>query len=164
MASANYCPVPINQIPLLEFYKLSKSWFFSWPLDSKLLYKKLIISWLLIFPFNIFICTGSFFLMNDMPRLIIICLSISLVFPLILITNQMIAWKYILKRLVSEKIVYERSGWYDGDIWENPLNWRERDLLIAQHEVKPIIQQLTNPLLINLILIFLSMTFLFLFL
>ena len=76
----------------------------------------------------------------------------------------MFAWKYILKRLVSEKIVYERSGWYDGDIWEKPLNWRERDLLIAQHEVKPIIQQLTNPLLINLILIFLSMTFLFLFL
>ena len=46
------------------------------------------------------------------------------------------------KRLLSEKVEYEESGWYDGQVWEKPVSWRERDLLLAQHEVRPILGRL----------------------
>ena len=42
----------------------------------------------------------------------------------------------------SENIEYEESGWYDGQVWEKPIDWRAKDLLIAQHQVKPILNHL----------------------
>ena len=33
-------------------------------------------------------------------------------------------------------------GWYDGQTWEKPLSWREQDLLVARHEVRPILGRL----------------------
>jgi len=46
------------------------------------------------------------------------------------------------KRLLSKKVEYEESGWYDFQVWEKPVSWRERDLLLAQHEVRPILGRL----------------------
>ena len=43
---------------------------------------------------------------------------------------------------MRERITYEESGWYDGQEWEKPLEWREKDLLIAQHQVKPVLGRL----------------------
>jgi hypothetical protein len=56
--------------------------------------------------------------------------------------RQWLGWSYVHKRLISERVEYEESGWYDGQVWEKPLSWRERDLLLAQHEVRPILGRL----------------------
>ena len=61
---------------------------------------------------------------------------------MLLLTRQWLGWTYVHKRLLSEQVEYEESGWYDGQIWEKPLAWRERDLLLAQHEVRPILGRL----------------------
>ncbi len=74
-------------------------------------------------------------------------------FPLILLLTQYSAWKYIKSRLSSEKVEYEKSGWHDGDTWEKPLYWRARDLLIAQNEVKPILEKIVNAIKINSLLL-----------
>ena len=41
---------------------------------------------------------------------------------------------------------YEESGWYDGQIWNKPINLKEKESLIAHLEVKPILKNLIQIL------------------
>ena len=66
---------------------------------------------------------------------------------------------YIYKRLNSETIEYEESGWYDGQIWEKPIEWRSKDLLIAQHQIKPILNHLEMIIILLLAIIMSSLLF-----
>ena len=137
------CPVPQNQRPLNEFNSIRNSWIISWPLQDKIVfYRKLIYSWILISPLSLIITYGSDSLKNNIFDLIFISLTASLFFPILLLIRQWLSWIYIYKRLNSENIEYEESGWYDGQIWEKPIDWRAKDLLIAQHQVKPILNHI----------------------
>jgi hypothetical protein len=49
-------------------------------------------------------------------------------------------------------VEYEESGWYDGQVWEKPVAWRQQDLLVATHQVKPVLQRLRRTILITLAL------------
>ena len=98
MTNSIICPVPIHQIPMVEFHKLTSSWFFSWPMDSKKLYSNLIASWIVITPINIIIGTGSIVLSNNVSKLIFLGLSTGLILPMILLSQLLIGWNYILKR------------------------------------------------------------------
>ncbi len=159
MNEANLCPVPVNQIPLQEFQKLSDSWFFSWPLNkAPNIYRRLILSWILIMPLNILVASGSYTLHNNIPKLIAVSCIVSLFLPMLLLARQFMGWSYILKRLISENVEYEKTGWYDGDIWEKPISWRQRDLLIAHYEVRPAINNLSRSIVITSFMIFLVLT------
>ena len=157
------CPVPKDQRPLNEFNSIRNSWIISWPfLERNIFYRKLIFSWLFITPISLTISYGSDYLKSNITELIFISLTASLAFPILLLIRQWLSWIYIYKRLNSENIEYEESGWYDGQIWEKPIDWRAKELLIAQHQVKPILNHL-QKLIILIIFIFLCST-LFLFL
>ena len=149
MDRTNICPVPKQQIPLVEYQDLSESWFFTLPTskDNKFIHI-LFLSWLIMICIIIIISTGSYQLRENIPILLILSLFSGLLLPLLIIIRQWLAWNYILNRLKSENIEYEKSGWYDGQVWEKPINLRSRDLLIAQHEVIPIISSLKKPLLL----------------
>ena len=86
--------------------------------------------------------SGSWTLRNDPVRLVLAGGVAALVLPMLLLIRQWLGWTYVHKRLLSEQVEYEESGWYDGQVWEKPLAWRERDLLLAQHEVRPILGRL----------------------
>ena len=43
---------------------------------------------------------------------------------------------------MSERVEYEESGWYDGQVWTKPLILKEKESLIASKEVKPILKNL----------------------
>ncbi|WP_320667662.1 CGLD27 family protein [Prochlorococcus sp. MIT 1307] len=144
-----YCPVPRAQIPIEEFVEMSKSWFFSWPINNDSHFnRKLFISWMLVLPINLILGTGSLQLRSDIPKLLALSSLASLVFPLILLIRLWLSWQYILKRLYSEKIEYEKSGWYDGAKWDKPIEWRQRDLLIARHDVMPIIHEINQSIIV----------------
>ena len=137
------CPVPFNQRPLNEFNSISNSWIISWPLlDKNIFYRKLLYSWIFITPISLIISYGSNSLKNNIFNLTFISLTASLIFPILLLSRQWLSWIYIYKRLNSENIEYEESGWYDGQVWEKPIDWRAKDILIAQHQVKPILSHL----------------------
>ena len=154
------CPVPQNQRPLNEFNTIRNSWIISWPLLKKsIFYRKLLFSWILITPISLIISYGSDYLKNNIFELTLISLTSSLVFPLLLLSRQWLSWIYIYKRLNSENIEYEESGWYDGQIWEKPIDWRAKDLLIAQHQVKPILSHLEKIIIISLTIIMASFIF-----
>jgi hypothetical protein len=47
---------------------------------------------------------------------------------------------------MRERVDYEESGWYDGQVWEKPLAWRQQDLLVAQHQVRPVLGRLQQAI------------------
>tara|TARA_Y100001968_G_scaffold178764_1_gene163584 strand:- start:55 stop:558 length:504 start_codon:yes stop_codon:yes gene_type:complete len=147
----NICPVPFNQRPLNEFNSITNSWIISWPLLRKNeFYLRLFFSWVLILPINLLISYGSDYLRNNIFYFTITSFTGSLIGPLILLLRQYLSWKYIFNRLNSVNIEYEESGWYDGQVWEKPIDWRSKDLLIAQHQVKPILNHLGKVLILIL--------------
>ena len=150
------CPVPLNQRPLNEFNSIRNSWIISWPfLERIIFYRKLLFSWLVITPVCLTISYGSDYLKNNIFELIFLSFTASLASPILILIRQWLSWVYIYKRLNSEKIVYEESGWYDGQTWEKPISWRAKDLLIAQHQIKPILNHL-KVIILLLISIFIS--------
>ncbi len=154
------CPVPQNQRPINEFNSIRNSWIISWPfLERNIFYRKLIFSWLFITPVSLTISYGSNYLKNNIFELIFLSLTASFSFPILILFRQWLSWVYIYKRLNSEKIEYEESGWYDGQTWEKPISWRAKDLLIAQHQIKPILNHLKVIILLLISIIISSLLF-----
>ena len=154
------CPVPQNQRPINEFNSIRNSWIISWPfLERNIFYRKLIFSWLFITPVSLTISYGSDYLKNNIFELIFLSFTASLAFPILILIRQWLSWVYIYKRLNSEKIEYEESGWYDGQTWEKPISWRAKDLLIAQHQIKPILNHLKVIILLLISIIISSLLF-----
>ncbi len=154
------CPVPNNQRPLNEFNSIRNSWIISWPLlERYIFYRNLLYSWIFITPISFIISYGSNYLKNNIFDLTIISLTSSLLFPILLLARQWLSWIYIYKRLNSENIEYEESGWYDGQVWEKPIDWRAKDLLIAQHQVKPILNHLLILTILLIVAVLISLLF-----
>ena len=138
------CPVPKEQQPTNEFIELSNSKIFSWPKSKKIFSIILIKFWLVTFILFLLISTGSIYFKTFLFKYIFLSLLSSLSIPLLITIRLYLGWNHIFKRLNSEKVEYEESGWYDGQIWIKPLNLKERESLIASVEVKPILKNLTQ--------------------
>jgi hypothetical protein len=137
------CPVPPEQRPLQEYAQLLASWFFAWPAGgSAQLLRALVLAWLLALGPCLLVATGSIPLRHDPPRLLAAGAVAAVLLPLLLLFRQWLGWRYVHRRLISERVEYEESGWYDGQVWEKPLSWRQQDLLVARHEVAPVLLRL----------------------
>ncbi len=147
------CPVPKEQQPTNEFIELSNSKIYSWPKSKKIFSIILIKFWLITFILFSFISSGSIYFKAFPLKYILLSLLSSLSIPLLITIRLYLGWKHIFKRLNSEKVEYEESGWYDGQIWIKPLNLKEKESLIATLEVKPILKNLTQISSVILILV-----------
>ena len=136
------CPVPREQQPTNEFIELSKSKIFSWPKTKKSLILILTKFWLGSFVMFLVISSGSVYFKTSLLKYILLSLFSSLSIPLLISIRLYLGWNHIFKRLISEKVEYEESGWYDGQVWEKPLVLKEKESLIASIEVKPILKNL----------------------
>ena len=146
------CPVPREQQPTNEFIELSKSKIFSWPKTKKSLILILIKFWVGAFVLFLVISSGSVYFKTSLLKYILLSFFSSLSIPLLISIRLYLGWNHIFKRLTSEKVEYEESGWYDGQVWEKPLVLREKEILIASIEVKPILRNLIQILSIILVL------------
>ena len=136
------CPVPREQQPTNEFIELSKSKIFSWPKTKKSLVLILTKFWLGSFVMFLFISSGSVYFKTSLLKYILLSFFSSLSIPLLISIRLYLGWSHIFNRLMSEKVEYEESGWYDGQVWEKPLVLKEKESLIASIEVKPILKNL----------------------
>ena len=136
------CPVPREQQPTNEFIELSKSTIFSWPKSKKSLIFVLIKFWIGAFFIFLLISSGSVYFKSSILKYILLSLFSSLVIPLLISIRLYLGWNHVFKRLTSEKVEYEESGWYDGQVWVKPLVLKEKESLIASIEVKPILKNL----------------------
>ena len=146
------CPVPKEQQPTNEFIELSKSIIFSWPKTKKSLILILIKFWVGAFALFLLISSGSVYFKTSLIKYILLSFFSSLSIPLLIIIRLYLGWKHVFKRLTSERVEYEESGWYDGQVWQKPLVLKEKESLIATIEVKPILNNLIQIFSIILIL------------
>ncbi len=149
------CPVPKEQQPTNEFLELSNSKVFAIAKSSKKFSIILISTWLLAFLIFLVISTGSTYFHTYLLKYIFLSFFGSLSVPLLITIRLFLGWTHIYKRLTSEIIEYEESGWYDGQIWNKPIELKEKESLIASLEVKPILKNLAQvtSVIISLILI-----------
>ena len=136
------CPVPKEQQPTNEYIELSKSLFFSWPKTKKSLILVLIKFWLGAFVLFLVISSGSIYFKTSLLKYVLLSFFSSLSVPLLISIRLYLGWNHVFKRLTSERIEYEESGWYDGQVWIKPLILKEKESLIASIEVKPILRNL----------------------
>jgi len=145
------CPVPKEQQPTNEFIELTKSKIFSWPKSKKSLTSILLKFWIATFFLFLVIASGSVYFETSIFKYTLISLFSSLSVPLLISLRLYLGWNHVFKRLNSEKVEYEESGWYDGQIWIKPLKLKEKESLIASIEVKPILKnliQITSVILV----------------
>ena len=136
------CPVPREQQPTNEFIELSKSAIFSWPKSKKSLIFVLIKFWIGAFIIFLVISSGSVYFKSSILRYILLSFFTSLAIPLLISIRLYLGWNHVFKRLNSEKVEYEESGWYDGQVWIKPVVLKEKESLIASIEVRPILKNL----------------------
>ena len=136
------CPVPREQQPTNEFIELSKSVIFSWPKTKKSLIGILSKIWIGSFVLFLIISSGSIYFKTSLLKYILLSFFSSLSIPILITVRLYLGWNYVFKRLTSEKVEYEESGWYDGQVWIKPLTLKEKESLIASIEVKPILKNL----------------------
>ena len=146
------CPVPKEQQPTNEFIELSKSKIFTWPKSKKSFSFILLKFWIGTFFIFVVISSGSVYFETSTLRYILLSFFSSLSLPFLFSLRLYLGWNHIFKRLTSEKVEYEESGWYDGQIWIKPIKLKEKETLIALLEVKPILKNLIQ--ILSLIIIF----------
>jgi len=134
------CPVPKEQQPTNEFIELSKSIIFSWPKTKKSLILVLIKFWIGTFLIFLIISSGSIYFKTSILKYILLSFFSSLSIPLLISIRLYLGWNHVFKRLTSERVEYEESGWYDGQVWLKPLDLKEKESLIASIEVKHILK------------------------
>ena len=136
------CPVPREQQPTNEFIELSKSKIFSWPKTKLSLILALIKFWIGAFVLFLIISSGSIYFKTSILKYILLSFFSSLSIPFLISIRLYLGWQHVFKRLTSERVEYEESGWYDGQVWIKPLILKEKESLIASIEVKPILKNL----------------------
>ena len=147
------CPVPRDQQPTNEFIELSKSTVFSLPKTKTTLILVLVKFWIGAFVLFLVISSGSVYFKTSILKYVLLSFFSGLSVPLLILLRLYLGWNHVFKRLTSEKVEYEESGWYDGQIWIKPLTIKEKESLIASIEVKPILRNLIQTFSIISVLV-----------
>jgi hypothetical protein len=143
MKRAFVCPVPEEQQPLNEYQELTESGFFqscSAPLGQYL--KTLAWIWFPSLAIALPVSAASFN-PNQYPLEFSLAAcggaSLSLTFAIV---RLYLGWSYIRDRLEKSTVLYEESGWYDGQVWTKTPEIQARDRLVVEYQVQPIMRRL----------------------
>jgi hypothetical protein len=154
-SSPNNCPVPLEQQPIHEYQELRAAWLFrdsaaSWPKYLSQIFWIWGWSYLIAAP-----VAAASFPPRHMGHFLLSSLAGASVGVVLILIRLYLGWFYVGDRLNSTKVFYEESGWYDGQVWTKPQQTIDRDRLIVNYEVKPILGrlQLTFAILAGMYLI-----------
>lgn len=144
----DFCPVPEEQQPVNEYEQLRESWLFCWPtLDLVTYGRKLTWVWLWLGVIVAPIAAYSFPLTKKPFLFLVSTIQGTCLLLLLVLLRLYLGWFYIGDRLKSEKISYEESGWYDGQVWQKTPEVLTRDRLILSYQVEPILKRLQQTAL-----------------
>jgi hypothetical protein len=142
---ASPCPVPPEQLPVNEYQELQESWFFRWAtLETPLYISKLswigFWSWAIASP----VVAASFPLEKYFPQFVLVTTAGAILLLSLILVRLYLGWNYISSRLMDARVVYEESGWYDGQVWEKPTEVLTRDRLVATYQIHPLLKRMRN--------------------
>ncbi|EKQ67775.1 Protein of unknown function (DUF1230) [Leptolyngbyaceae cyanobacterium JSC-12] len=150
------CPVPSEQLPLNEYEELRESWFFRWATFDLRTYVQKIIwiwvgSWIVAGP----VAAASFSPTKFPVRFLLAASAGAILFLFLALIRLYLGWSYVSSRLVDTTVVYEESGWYDGQTWEKPAEVLARDRLIVSYQIQPLLKRMqwTFGVLIGILLL-----------
>jgi hypothetical protein len=148
-SSVDFCPVPEEQQPVNEYEQLKDSWFFRWAtLDRTAYVQKLVWLWIWAWVIVGPITAASFPVKKALlPFLLSSVFGVTVAVSLVWV-RLYLGWCYVHDRLRDEKIFYEESGWYDGQIWTKTPAVLTRDRLIVSYQIEPILTRLQKTALI----------------
>ena len=137
------CPVPDEQQPLNEYQQLQESWYFGCCTGPLKRYLKVLIgvwslSWLIFGP----MAASSFPPKKDLGHFLLSGSAGATFIVVLVLLRLYLGWSYIASRLLSPTVVYEESGWYDGQLWHKTTQMLFRDQLLVTHQVQPILRRL----------------------
>lgn len=140
---ASACPVPSEQLPLNEYQDLQESWFFRWAtLENPRYLTKLawitIWSWAIAAP----IAAASFPLAKYFSQFLLISTAGAILLLFLVLLRLYLGWAYVSSRLMDSNVVYEESGWYDGQVWNKPTEVLTRDRLVATYQIQPLLKRM----------------------
>jgi hypothetical protein len=148
MSSVSPCPVPKEQQPINEYQDLQTSWFFGWgKLDRSIYISKLFKIWLFGLFITLPIADVSFNWQRQFLYFAITGMGGALIFVALTAAYLYSGWSHVDRRLRSESVVYEESGWYDGQTWIKTAEILARDQLLATYEVQPVMQRIKSTFL-----------------
>jgi Conserved in the green lineage and diatoms 27 len=142
-SSSSPCPVPEEQRPINEYRTLADSWFFRWGTVGRWDYlKPLTLLWCLCWIVSGPVSAASFNPMKQPIEFAGWAIAGACILPVLSVIRLYLGWTYIYKRLFSTKVLYEESGWYDGQAWEKSPEMLDQDRLVALYEVQPILRRM----------------------
>jgi hypothetical protein len=143
MPSASVCPVPIEQQPIHEYQELKESWFFRWAtLDLWAYLKPIVILWSLSWIVSFPVAATSFAPAKHLVHFLLFGAAGAMILPTLALVRLYLGWWYVRDRLAQPLVVYEESGWYDGQVWEKPDEILQRDRLIVTYQIQSILKRL----------------------
>lgn len=153
-STTKFCPVPQEQQPIYEYQQLQTSWFYRWAT----LEQKEYVSKLLWVSFAASMLAAPIaavsFLPTRYPIRFMVASTYGISFLTILVLSQLyFGWLHVKERLYRERISYEESGWYDGQMWVKPESMITRDRLIVSYEIQPIIDRLQRTFATLLVMV-----------
>ncbi|MGB3136474.1 MAG: CGLD27 family protein [Nodosilinea sp.] len=141
------CPVPTEQQPINEYQDVRDSWFYGWGSRSLKGYLKpvavlWIAGWAVAGPMAAASFTPA---RQPMPFGLSAALG-ALVLPVLALLQLYVGWAHVGGRLRQTTVPYEESGWYDGQLWIKPEEVSNRDRLIVDYQVQPVLQRIRRTL------------------
>jgi hypothetical protein len=145
--STTPCPVPPDQRPLNEYTSLREECFFSWAtLEWHPYLVRLLMLWSLAGVFCAPVSASSLVLRHA-PSKFLLATAAGASFWLGLgLIRLYLGWSYVCDRLLSESVIYEETGWYDGQSWTKTAEELAQDRLIGIYQVQPIVKRLRYSL------------------
>jgi len=139
--------VPEDQRPANEYLNLISSPLFEWadrPDGGKALLLRLTVLYLICFGAVCWpISNATFTEVDGYTFHKIFSSNIgALGLVLLLLIRLYSGWGYVASRLQSDKIEFEETGWYDGDIQEKTSSEKARDLMLYRANVQPVQERL----------------------
>ncbi len=141
------CPVPAEQQPINQYQDVSESWFYGWGSRDLGGYLKPVVTlWLVGWTVAGPMAAASF-----APAKYPLFFGLSaamgaLVLPLLALLQLYVGWAHVGGRLRQTTVPYEESGWYDGQLWVKPEEVSNRDRLIVDYQVQPVLQRVRRTL------------------
>jgi len=137
------CPVPDDQKPINEYIQLKENNFSKLIFSSnKSYFSKLILDFFFFFVLSTLI---SFLLkLNYNLILFNTFFSINILISIFLI--NFLRWSQLLNKFRNSRLFYEEGSWYDGQIWEKPLELIKNDKLLSIQKIEPLINRITKTI------------------
>nr|YP_009297534.1 hypothetical protein Hrvl_018 [Hildenbrandia rivularis]AOM67078.1 hypothetical protein Hrvl_018 [Hildenbrandia rivularis] len=155
--SVTKCPIPSFQQPLNEYKFLQKSYFFSWSTLKPLKFLlKLLVFWLSISLLMIPIFVSGILAIRTFQEFLVLDIILSHLILIVLLVRLHLGWCYITQRLLSATVVYEESGWYDGQVWVKPSHILIQERLIGTYQVIPKLKIIKKVLLVLVLAFFME--------